>query len=171
MPKLFAAFLLALLASLAPGFAWAQAPTEYRITFADAAHHVIQVEVTFHDVPAGPLQVRMSRSSPGRYAVHEFAKNVFDEKITDGKGKPLTAARPNPHQWDISGHDGTVKITYRLFGNRVDGTYLGVDTSHAHMNMPATVMWARGFDNRAARLTFVPPSNFAGGKDWKVATQ
>jgi predicted metalloprotease with PDZ domain len=60
-----------------------------------------------------------------------------------------------------------VHITYRLFGNRVDGTYLGVDTSHAHMNMPATVMWARGFDNRASRLTFVAPP----GSNWKVATQ
>jgi predicted metalloprotease with PDZ domain len=145
----------------------AQAPTEYRLSFADAAHHVMQVEVTFHNVPAGPLQVRMSRSSPGRYAVHEFAKNVFDEHITDGKGKALSATRPNPHEWDIAGHDGTVHITYRLYGNRVDGTYLAVDTTHAHMNLPATLMWARGFDNRPARLTFVQPQ----GSAWKVATQ
>jgi predicted metalloprotease with PDZ domain len=159
---------------IGPPLAWAQgAATEYRLSFADAAHHVMQVEVTFHDVPAGPLQVRMSRSSPGRYAVHEFAKNVFDERITDGKGKPLTATRPNPHEWDIAGHDGTVHITYRLYGNRVDGTYLGVDTTHAHMNMPATVMWARGFGDRPARLTFVQPpaSAVATGASWKIATQ
>src|SRR5262245_66472512 len=83
----------------------AQAPTEYRLSFAGAAHHVMQVEVTFHDVPAGPLQVRMSRSSPGRYAAHDFAKNVFDEHITDGHGKTLTATRPTPHEWDIADHD------------------------------------------------------------------
>jgi predicted metalloprotease with PDZ domain len=168
-------FLIFAIMLLGPARAWAQgAATEYRLSFTDAAHHVMQVEVTFHDVPAGPLQVRMSRSSPGRYAAHEFAKNVFDEKFTNGKGAPLKATRPNPHQWDIAEHDGTVHVTYRLYGNRVDGTYLGVDATHAHMNMPATVMWARGFDNRPVRLTFVPPPAGAvagDGSKWKVATQ
>lgn len=150
----------------------AQAPTDYKLSFADAVHHVMQVEVTFADVTADPLQVRMSRSSPGRYAAHDFAKNVFDVRITDGKGKALTAARPNPHEWDISGHGGTVHITYRIFGNHVDGTYLAVDASHAHMNIPATLMWARGLDARPARVTLVAPPDAAGvqGK-WKIATQ
>ena len=97
----------------------------------------------------------MSRSSPGRYAVHEFAKNVFDVHAFDGKGKELTSTRPNPYQWNVTGHDGTVRIVYKVFGNHVDGTYLAVDDSHAHMNMPATLMWARGFDMRPVRVTFV----------------
>jgi predicted metalloprotease with PDZ domain len=149
------------------GAAAGTAPVDYKLSFADAAHHVMQVEATFPNVTANPLQVRMSRSSPGRYAAHDFAKNVFDVRITDGKGKALTAARPNPHQWDVGGHDGTVKITYKLYGNHVDGTYLAVDMSHAHMNIPATLMWARGLDMRPARLTFsqLPSAS------WKVATQ
>jgi predicted metalloprotease with PDZ domain len=145
----------------------AQAPVEYRLSFADAVHHVMQVQVTFPDVPAAPLQVRMSRSSPGRYAAHDFAKNVFDVRIADGKGRALTAARPNPHQWDISGHDGTVRITYKIYGSHVDGTYLAVDLSHAHINIPASLMWARGLDMRPARVTLTQPP----GLTWKVATQ
>ena len=144
----------------------AQAPVEYRLSFADAVHHVMQVEATFRNVP-GTLQVRMSRSSAGRYAAFDFAKNVFEEHFTDGKGKALAPARPNPHEWDISGHDGTVKVTYRLFGDRADGTFLAVDTTHAHMNFPATLMWARGMTDRPARVTLVIPA----GSDWKVATQ
>ena len=35
----------------------------------------------------------MSRSSPGRYAVHEFSKNVFDVQAFDGKGKELDRDR------------------------------------------------------------------------------
>jgi predicted metalloprotease with PDZ domain len=165
--------LLLLLCCARGATAQSNAPVEYRLSFDDAVHHAMQVEVTFRDVPPGPLQVRMSRSSPGRYAAHDFAKNVFEETITDGKGKPLTATRPNPHEWDIAGHDGTVHITYKLYGNRVDGTYLAVDSTHAHMNMPATVMWARGFDDRPARLTFVRPGPAAGGvgANWKIATQ
>jgi predicted metalloprotease with PDZ domain len=151
-------------------------PIEYKLSFAEASHHVMQVEVTFPEVKADPLQVRMSRSSPGRYAAHDFAKNVFDVKVTDGKGKALVAGRPNPHQWDIAGHGGTVRITYKIYGNHVDGTYLAVDASHAHMNIPATLMWARGLDMRPARVTLTAPPPTAGTTagatgSWKVATQ
>lgn len=163
---------LAVLLAAASAAAQTPPPIEYKLSFADAAHHVMQVEVTFPDVKADPLQVRMARSSPGRYAAHDFAKNVFDVKVTDGKGKALVAGRPNPHQWDVSGHGGTVRISYKIYGNHVDGTYLAVDASHAHMNIPATLMWARGLDMRPARVTLTQPPATAGTTgSWKVATQ
>jgi predicted metalloprotease with PDZ domain len=158
-----AAFLFVALA----GQALAQQGVEYRVSFPAPEHHYAQVEVTFSGVPAGPLEARMSRSSPGRYAIHEFAKNVFDLHAFDGKGKELTTARPNPYQWNVVDHDGTVRIVYKVFGNHVDGTYLAVDESHAHINMPATLMWARGFDLRPVRVTFEAPRN----SPWKPATQ
>lgn len=145
----------------------AQAPVGYRVIFSAPEHRWMQVEVTFTDVPAGPLQVHMSRSSPGRYALHEFAKNVFDVQVKDGKGRPLAARQPNLHQWDVTGHDGTVVVTYKVFGDRTDGTYLSVDATHGHLNMPAALMWAKGLELRAARVEFVPPA----GQPWQVATQ
>lgn len=163
-PLLFAALVLALAA--APALAQ-QGAVQYRVSFPAPEHHYAQVEVTFPSVPGAVLEARMSRSSPGRYAVHEFAKNVFDLHAFDGKGRELRPTRPNPYQWNVTGHDGTVRIVYKVFGRHVDGTYLAVDVSHAHMNMPATLMWARGFDMRAARVTFEPPANYG----WKVATQ
>ena len=144
-----------------------QAAVAYRLTFPEPEHHWMQVEATFPAVPSGTLELRMSRSSPGRYALHEFAKNIFDVRIQDGSGKPLAAARPDLHGWDVSGHTGTVVVSYRLYGDRVDGTYLAVDSTHAHMNIPATLMWARGFEMRPARVTFVTPT----GREWRVATQ
>jgi predicted metalloprotease with PDZ domain len=145
----------------------AQPEVRYRVSFPAPEHHYAQVEVTFAGAPAGTLEARMSRSSPGRYALHEFSKNVFDLQAFDGKGKALAATRPNPYQWNVSGHDGTVRIVYKVYGDHVDGTYLAVDTTHAHMNMPATLMWARGFETRAVRVTFEPPA----GVKWIPATQ
>ncbi len=167
----------ALVAALAASIAWggatvlaqvaAPAPVVYRLSFPQREHRLMEVEVTFADLPAGPLRVLMSRSSPGRYAVHEFAKNVFDVRVTDGSGGPLAFTHPTPHEWQVPSHRGTVQVAYRVFGDRVDGTYLGVDTTHAHVNMPAALMWAAGLELRPARLTFVPPS----GTSWRVATQ
>ncbi|MGI4755365.1 MAG: M61 family metallopeptidase [Janthinobacterium lividum] len=143
------------------------AATEYRLTFTDAVHHVMQVEATFHNVPSGPLRVQMSRSSPGRYAAFEFASNVFEERFTDGNGKPLAVTKPDPRSWAAAGHNGTVHLTYKLFGDRVDGTFFAIDPTHAHINFPAVVAWAQGFDDRPVRVTFA----IAPGSDWKIATQ
>lgn len=127
----------------------------------------MQVEITLPDLGAEPLQLRMSRSSPGRYAVHEFAKNVFDVRMTDASGAPLAVTRPDAHQWDVPKHGDTVRVSYRVFGDRVDGTYLGVDSTHAHVNMPAALMWARGLHDRPVTVRFVPPA----GAAWRVGTQ
>ncbi len=109
----------------------------------------------------------MSRTSPGRYALHEFAKNVFDVRPRTARASRSPPTRPDPHQWDFAGHDGTVVVTYKIFGDRTDGTYLGIDAVHAHMNIPAALMFVRGWFERPARVTFVQPP----GKKWKVATQ
>ena len=139
----------------------------YRLSFADRAHRLMDVEITVGGVPAGPLQLRMSRSSPGRYALHEFAKNVFDVRALDSAGRPLAITRPDPYGWTIPEHPGNVRVTYRIFGDRTDGTYLGIDSTHAHINMPAALMWARGLETRPVTIRFEPP----GGSGWKVATQ
>jgi predicted metalloprotease with PDZ domain len=144
-----------------------QSATEYHLSFPDAVHHVMLVEATFHNVPQRTFRVQMSRSSPGRYAAFEFASNVFEERFTDGAGKPLAVTKPDPRSWAILSHDGTVHVTYKLFGDRVDGTFMAIDMTHAHLNFPATVMWAQGFDDRPVRVIFTLPSN----SDWKIATQ
>jgi predicted metalloprotease with PDZ domain len=145
----------------------AQPSTFYRLSFLDRDRHIMQVDATLSNIPAGPLQLRMSRSSPGRYALHEFAKNVLDVRATDSEGRSLPIAHPNPHQWDVTGHSGDVRVSYRVFGDWVDGTYLAVDGTHAHINMPAAIMWARGFDMWPITIRFEPPP----GASWRVATQ
>ncbi|MDZ7768160.1 MAG: hypothetical protein U5K38_03310 [Woeseiaceae bacterium] len=50
--------------------------------------------------------------------------------------------------------------------DRPGDTDPGIDLTHAHSSMPATFMWARGFDNRPITITFSPPDNA-----WRVATQ
>ena len=71
----------------------AQTPVHYRFTFPEVAHHWMQVEVTFSNLPPAPLELRMSRSSPGRYSVHDFAKNVYGVEAFDEQGRRLPIAR------------------------------------------------------------------------------
>ncbi len=146
---------------------FAQSQIEYLVSFDNAVHHEATIDVTYKNIPSDILELRMSRSSPGRYALHEFAKNVYSVTAVDGNGKQLPIERPNPHQWNVKNHDGTVKVSYTLFADVADGTYSGIDRSHAHLLMPATFMWARGMDEKAIRITF----NIPDGSKWNIATQ
>ena len=145
----------------------AAAPVRYRLTFPEPQHRWMQVEASFTELGRGPLELRMSRSSPGRYSLHDFAKNVYDVHAFGGDGRELPATRPDPYGWNVAGHGGSVTVKYKVYGDRVDGTYLAVDTTHAHINMPAAIMWAHGLDDRPATLTFEQPA----GAQWQVATQ
>ena len=147
--------------------AFAQSKIEYEIFFPNVVHHEAEIVVILNNVPTGkPLEMRMSRSSPGRYASHEFAKNVYNVRAVDEKDAPLTITRPNPHQWNISGHHGKVRVRYTLFGDLGSGTYTGIDNTMAHLSIPATFMWARGMDDAALQVRFRRPD-----PKWKIATQ
>ena len=116
---------------------------------------------------SGPVELVMSRASPGRYALHEFATNVFDLQATDGAGKAVPVEHPVPHRWIVREHDGAIRVRYRVYGDRVDGTYLAVDSTHAHINIPAALIWASGLEDRPAIVEIVPPA----GSGWRAATQ
>ena len=146
---------------------FAQTSNDYTISFEEAIHNEAKISATFKNLEPGILEIRMSRTSPGRYALHEFAKNVYGVKAFNSKGEELEITRPNPYQWDVSGHNGTVVFKYTLFANHGDGTYVQVDETHAHLNIPATFVFARNYGHRPVKVTFQLPEN----SDWKVATQ
>ena len=159
--------LAALLLAVAP--LRAQAPanaTLAEIRFPNAVQREAEVSLTFREVPGGPMELRMARSSPGRYAAHDFAKNVYNLRASDAEGRALTVERLRPNVWRISGHRGTVRVQYTLFADRADGTYAGVDQTRAHLNIPATFAYAPALADRPIVATFVAPDTA-----WRIATQ
>jgi predicted metalloprotease with PDZ domain len=164
--KTYSTLLIGIMTMLLTTLANAQTPVRYDLSFFNAVHHEARITLTLSDVRANVLELRMSRSSPGRYALHEFAKNVYDVKAVDRDGTPLTLTRPSPYQWNISSPPNYVQVSYTLFADRADGTYSQIDLNHAHLNMPATLMWARTFEEHPVEITFHDLFS-----DWKIATQ
>lgn len=163
----------AAIATLVPVVADAQVPAlpsadavSYEVAFPNATHREAEITVTFRAVPDGPFIVRMSRSSPGRYALHEFAKNVYRVRATDASGTALAVTRRSPHEWEIRGHRGELRFQYTLYADRADGTYAGIDRTRAHLNAPATFAWAPALASRPVQVRFLPPDT-----SWRVATQ
>ncbi|TSD64614.1 M61 family metallopeptidase [Inquilinus sp. KBS0705] len=140
----------------------------YAVSFPNAIHHEAEITMTIPGISVGKVMVRMSRSSPGRYATHEFGKNIYNVKATDVAGSPLTITQVQGDVYEISGdHPDIVKVSYTLYGNHADGTYVGIDGSHAHLNMPAAFMWVPGMEKKPVKFEFNDLDKYG----WKVATQ
>jgi predicted metalloprotease with PDZ domain len=139
----------------------------YAVSFPNAIHHEAEITMTIPAAPIGTVRVRMSRSSPGRYATHEFGKNIYNVKATDVSGTALKIVQVQGDVYEIADHPDVVKISYTLYGNHADGTYVGIDGSHAHFNMPAAFLWVPGMEKRAIKFEFKDLEKYG----WKVATQ
>lgn len=147
--------------------AGAQTTLDYSLSFPGYMHHEAVVGLTVHQAPAGPLTFRMSRSSPGRYATHEFGKNVYYVSARDASGKTLAVRQVDGDIYEIPEHGESVILEYTLFGDRTDGTYVGIDRTHAHLNMPGIMMWLVGQDKAPIKVSFHVPQDL----HWRVATQ
>ncbi|MFT7030202.1 MAG: putative metalloprotease with PDZ domain, partial [Marinoscillum sp.] len=146
-------------------FTFSQASIEYSLSFENIAHHELRVEVKFKEIKSPTLEIRMPDASPGRYAGHNFAKNVYEEIAQDASGNKVKLDRLSPSSWLAEVKDGQVTFSYTIYGNYADGTYLGVDARKVHMNMPATFVYGVDLDDRKIRLT-IPKV-----EGWDVASQ
>jgi predicted metalloprotease with PDZ domain len=167
MKKLFLSTLIAVVITGVVSAQKAPKAIYYKVSFPNAVHHEAEIELTVPAAPAGTLKFRMSRSSAGRYATHEFGKNVYNVKATDPDGSSLIVKQTEGDVYEVDKHGDAVKISYTLFANWTDGTYASIDPSHAHLNMPAAFMWLAGIDDRAIRFEFNDLDKYG----WKVATQ
>ncbi len=164
------AFLFAAAGLMALSAMAQQAPKAifYSVSFPNAAHHEAEIAMTIPGAPARSFKVEMSRSSAGRYATHEFGKNIYNVRAADQNGNPIKITQIAGDEYLVDDvHAETVVIHYTLFGNWTDGTYASIDDSHAHLNMPAAFMWVPGEEQRPVKFEFNDLDKYG----WKVATQ
>ncbi len=140
---------------------------DYSVSFPNIQHHEAYISMTVSGIAPGKAVFRMSRSSPGRYATHEFGKNVYDVHAIDVYNKELTINRIDGDVWEVPKQNGTVFLYYTVYAASPDGTYSGIDVNSIHLNMPSIFMWIKGYDKAPITIGFKTPL----GKKWTIATQ
>jgi predicted metalloprotease with PDZ domain len=138
----------------------------YEFSAPNAIHHEAEITVLADGLTGSSAIFRMSRSSPGRYAKHEFGKNVYNVMAYNAAGKPLKVEKDDADVYRVTGHKGTVRLTYTLYGDYADGTYASIDRSGYHLNMPASFIWVKGLEAAPITIQFAVPVT-----NWKIATQ
>lgn len=141
----------------------------YDVSFPNRVHHEGLFELTVTNAKQKVLTFRMSRSSPGRYATHEYGKNVYDVRAFDQDGKPQAVNRVDGDVWEVENKNGYTRLQYTLYANHPDGTYAGIDAGGIHLNIPAAFMWVRELEKAPIMVKLKLPQDQE--KNWSVATQ
>ncbi len=147
--------------------AFAQDTITYHISFPDAVHHEAQISLEVGGLSTNTLTAIMSKSSPGRYSEHNFAKNVYNIKAFGSDSTVLPITRTAPNKWQVTGIENTLYLSYTLYANYPSGTYSGIDRDFANINMPSALMWLEGMESLPVKVVF----HLTDTSNWKIATQ
>jgi predicted metalloprotease with PDZ domain len=140
----------------------------YTISLDKAIHHEADINISLNVPEQQDVFLVMSKASPGRYAVHNFAKNIYNLKVqVENNAITESIVRLEPDVWKVPDVKGQISISCTLFGNQADGTYATITDRYAILNMPATLPWIKSFDKYPVKLTIDLPDTSL----WKIATQ
>jgi predicted metalloprotease with PDZ domain len=145
----------------------AQDTITYNISFPNAIHHEAEINIQLENIKTNHIKAIMSKTSPGRYAVHDFGKNVYNLQALGENKAVYQIQRIEPDVWAIDNIQKSLNLQYTIYANHADGTYSGIDADFANLNMPATFMWLEGLDNLPIKVVF----NLPDTSEWKIATQ
>ncbi len=139
----------------------------YTISLHKAVHHEADISVCLNVPEKQDLFLVMSKASPGRYAIHNFGKNIYNLKAIQDSTISISIGRVEPDLWKLPDVNGKISIGCTLFGNQADGTYTAITDQYSILNIPATLPWIKSFDTRPIKLTI----NLPDTSSWTIATQ
>lgn len=156
--------------ALITGVAIAQEPPlksiTYRLSMSRPVSHLFEVSILIElpdELKDKPLQLQMAKWSPGRYGVFDFAKNVQEVHAVAGDGSKRQVARVNDQTWSVAPLGSTkLTVSYKVFGNDLDGTFSQLDTRHANYNGGSIYMYVVGHKPDPVKLEINAPPG------WKV---
>ena len=137
------------------------APLVHRLSFADRAHHRVDVTV---EVPAdapGPVTLTMATWTPGSYLIREYSRHVEGFAAHGPDGAPLPVARSAKNRWTIAA-PGPFTATYGLYAREATVRTSFVDPDIAVINGAATFLSIHEPHGRPHRVVLDLPGDWAG---------
>ncbi|HHL31723.1 MAG TPA: M61 family peptidase [Oceanospirillales bacterium] len=126
-------FLILLL--LMPVYAQSIGSNIYKLSIADAAHHLADVSVEFHDIKSQTFVVKLPVWRTGRYEILDLPANIRKFKAYDAKGRPLQWQKINKNSWQITSNGAnSIEVHYQIYANRLRDRVSHIDSTHAFLD-------------------------------------
>jgi predicted metalloprotease with PDZ domain len=133
----------------------------YRVAIGQPAEHLYDVELQVDGLRADSLPLQLPVWSPGRYAKMDFAKNVQQFHAADGDGRRLAWAKTDGSRGVVhTGGAPSVHVRYRVFADKLSGTFSVLDTAHANWNGASLFMYVERHKPAPVTLDVVAPAGW-----------
>ncbi len=130
----------------------------YQLSMSRPVSHLFEVQIIVElpeQLKDKPVQFQMSKWSPGRYAVFDFAKNVQEFRAN----APVT--RVDGHTWRVAPEGKTtITVSYKVFGNDLSGTFSQLDNRHANYNGGSIFMYVVDHKPDPVKLKIQAPAGW-----------
>ncbi len=144
-------------------FTSAAAQTNYTVTLASPADHLIEVQIT---LPPGPAQRELQLPVwNALYQVRDFSQYINWIHAKDRAGKPIPLHEENPSLWQIDGAPTGAVIQYQIFVDSPGPFGAQFNPHHAFLNLAQILMYPVDARNAGIHVHF---AGIPGG--WKIAT-
>ena len=145
-------FALTLLLSLSLASARSQAATNYTVSLANPAQHLVEVQIL---LPEGPgerdLQLPVWNAL---YQVRDFGQFVNWIRAKDRAGRSLTVRQLNKSRWQLTGAQNGALVDYQIFADSPGPFGTQFNSHHAFFNLAQILMYSVDARNESMSVHF-----------------
>jgi predicted metalloprotease with PDZ domain len=141
------------------------APIRYRVNLDDPQSHELQLRM---EVPALPerslIRFAMPAWAPGSYMIRDFARHVYDLRVTDLRGQPLPLERLDKQRWEVASGGQPLRVQWRVFAFEESVRTSFFDDRHAFFNGSSVFFYVEDELQRPCEVEVEPR------RGWQVST-
>jgi predicted metalloprotease with PDZ domain len=138
---------------------------KYTISSRQPNTRYIQIEAVASDINEEIITIQLPAWRPGRYELGNFAKNVRDFKVTDGKNKLLDFAKITKDSWQVQTKGvKEIKISYEYYAAELNAGSTFTDESQLYVNPVNCLVYLPSRINEPCELKLDVPEK------WKIAS-
>lgn len=132
-----------------------QCSTRFEVSFAEADHHVVDIDLWLRASGASALEIVFPVWTPGSYMIREYARSIeqlsasgHDEAGSE-EARSVAIEHLDKHRWLVT-TDGAewIRIRYRLYCREMSVRTNWVERAHAFLTGAATFPFVRGREDR-----------------------
>jgi len=140
----------------------------YRIKFANAGAHLIEVSLTIEVPDPAGQKISLPSWIPGSYMIRDYARHVVSVRA-ESDDVELALSKLDKSTWIADPCERPLVITAKIYAYDLSVRGAHFDTTHAYFNGPCVFFRVHGQEDVACELDIVKPAPPLG-HDWRVAT-
>lgn len=140
-----------------------QPQLKYLLKATNLDDHLFEIKIQIIGNTNKEIDLAIPAWSPGRYVIHNFAKNIQDFSAQTQTGKKLFWQKLDKQTWRIESlGENNLEIEYKVFADDLSGTFSQLNQDHANFNGASIFMYLVGYKQLPIELKIERPSN------WKI---